>query len=312
VNPRVIFAKVDAYLDRNRKIRRGGRNCREVFEWILRQVAQRDTAGTIPAEDLQDHEWVADDLMCSTEEVKQGIEAAIRVRLIERIGEEVSVCGWGDEWGKRPLTTAERQARHKAKGKSNGEVTAGNGEVTESNGAVTASVTGNARDERRGEEKGGEGAPLPAPEPSAPRPPQLVLVSEAEPEQAREERASPAGKRRGVAARAARSRAVDAPVPNDFAPNETGRKHAREHGLNPDEESVRFRNKAHAKGWLYVDPQAGFRTWCDQEAKYRRERSPPAARGTASASVGEPQRFKFPDFTFDYTAPRLDDDEGAA
>ena len=39
---REIFAKMSGTLDSNRKIRKAGRNGRDVFLWVLRQVALRN------------------------------------------------------------------------------------------------------------------------------------------------------------------------------------------------------------------------------------------------------------------------------
>jgi uncharacterized phage protein (TIGR02220 family) len=128
--PRLVYAKMDVTLDGSRKIRRAGRNGRDVFLWVLRQVSLRDTPGVIPAEDLEDYEWLADQLMCSESEAREGVAAAVRVRLIAIHDEECFVVGWDEEWGKRPMTGAERNARYKARRQtspSDAPVTAGDG-----------------------------------------------------------------------------------------------------------------------------------------------------------------------------------------
>lgn len=112
--PRIVYAKMAASLDRNRKIRRGGRECREIYLWVLRCCADRDAPGVIPAADLLDLEFMADTLMCSSEDVQKGTRAAIRVGLLEIVGGEVFVCGWEDEWADNaPLSGAERQRRYR-------------------------------------------------------------------------------------------------------------------------------------------------------------------------------------------------------
>ncbi len=111
--PKIAYAKMDINLDNSRKIRRAGRNGRDVYLWVLRQVAMRDSEGEMPAVDLEDHEWLADQLMCSVADVREGIEAAKRTSLIDVVDGVCFVVGWGDEWAKRTSTGAERQARYK-------------------------------------------------------------------------------------------------------------------------------------------------------------------------------------------------------
>lgn len=148
------FAKVAAGLDSNRKIIRAGRNGRDVYLWVLRLVAQRSTAGVVPAEDVQDFAFAARQLMCSETEAKEGVERATASKLIRFSRGQCYIVGWDEEWGRRPLTGAERQARYRTSDSDDASVT-GDEKVTTPPSQVTASVTRNAVEESRGEEREG-------------------------------------------------------------------------------------------------------------------------------------------------------------
>lgn len=107
------FAKMSSGLDRSRKIRKGGREAREVFLWVLRRVSDRNSAGWIPAEEIEDLDFLAEDLMTPVTDVRHGVTRCLEVDLIHRSGDgRVFVTGWDEEWGARkPLTGAERTKR---------------------------------------------------------------------------------------------------------------------------------------------------------------------------------------------------------
>lgn len=107
------WCKVDAALDGNRKVRRAGRAGREVFLFLLRRIAQVDAPGEVAADEL-DHVFVADLLMMTVDEAASGVHAAVAAGLIEISDGRARVVGWDDEWGKRPLTEAQRKARQRA------------------------------------------------------------------------------------------------------------------------------------------------------------------------------------------------------
>ena len=94
-------------------------------------------------------------------------------------------------------------------------------------------------EERRGE---GEAQALPAP------PPALVRLNGRKP------------------------KATETPWPEGFSSTDKHKALADGLGLNVFSEFGRFRDKAKAKGWTYVDWDAGFRTWLNNEAKYKQER----------------------------------------
>lgn len=150
------FGKMAAALDSNRKIQKAGRDGRDVYLWVLRQIALRDSAGCIPAEDVRDAKYVAKQLMCSASEAGAGLERAIDARLLEIVGDGCYVVGWDEEWGRRPLSNAERQQRHRDKDtQSRRDSSTDTENVTKAPLLVTGNVTRNAGEERRGEEKQG-------------------------------------------------------------------------------------------------------------------------------------------------------------
>lgn len=111
-----MWAKMDADLDLNPKIRKGGRLAREVFAYALRVNARTGHTGRFPADHL-DADIAAPILMMSTDEVREGFAAAVRVNLLALDGAEVRIVGWDDdEWGRGPdgsLTEKERKRRQR-------------------------------------------------------------------------------------------------------------------------------------------------------------------------------------------------------
>ena len=64
-------------------------------------------------------------------------------------------------------------------------------------------------------------------------------------------------------------------LPEDFAPNDTGRAYAEAKGINTGVELLSFRNWHGAKGTTMKDWQAAWRTWCDKSAVFGRTSKPP-------------------------------------
>lgn len=102
------WAKMSSNLDSNPKIRRAGRNGREVFLFILRKNAELDTAGGVPVSHVEAW-YLADQLMMSEEDAASGLSACVRTGLIAIEDGRAVIKGWNDEWGKRPMTEAERK-----------------------------------------------------------------------------------------------------------------------------------------------------------------------------------------------------------
>jgi len=157
---REIFAKMSGTLDSNRKIRKAGRNGRDVFLWVLRQVALRDSDGSIPTDDVTDFGYVSEQLMCSAAEAEEGFKSAVAAGLLFVTDSVTRIVGWDDDWGRRPMSNAERQARHRAKSRgdsANGVQRAKS--VTDPSLLVTEHVTSNVVEESRVEEREGRVTP---------------------------------------------------------------------------------------------------------------------------------------------------------
>ena len=67
-----IFAQLDHDLHNNPKVRRAGRDGRDVFVFVLCKNASRGFQGYIPARYLE-VDYLADQLRCSEEEAANGI-----------------------------------------------------------------------------------------------------------------------------------------------------------------------------------------------------------------------------------------------
>ena len=148
------FAKVDAALDSNPKIRRAGREGREVFLFLLRRVQLLDVAGRLPLANVESW-YLADQLMMTETEACHGVSRCVTAGLIE-LGADVCVRGWDDEWARRPMTDAERKARQRQRDMESRAVAP---PVTPSHEAVVTkrdSHECHVGEERRGEETRGE------------------------------------------------------------------------------------------------------------------------------------------------------------
>lgn len=110
------WAKMDARLDTSPKIRKAGRNGREVFLFLLRRnrlLAGGGADGRVPASNVE-HWYLADQLMMSEQDAVDGVTRAVTAGLIAMDGAHVVICGFGEEWGGRvPLSDAERSRRYR-------------------------------------------------------------------------------------------------------------------------------------------------------------------------------------------------------
>jgi len=162
---KIAYCQVDAHLDTNPKIRKAGRDGRDIFEFLLRRVAIGRTAGTVPLKYLE-VDYLAEQLMMSCDEARHGTSRAVTARLIEidETAGVVRVVGWSEEWGRRPKDGKERTAdwreRSAKQPKSNTPVTLGD----DARRSVTLGDESDAGEEMRGEEKrgGSDSAPPPA------------------------------------------------------------------------------------------------------------------------------------------------------
>lgn len=143
------YAKIDAGFHANRKARKAGRLGREVFVFVLCQNASRGMTGSIPADDLEPW-YLAEQLQMTEVEASEGVQRAKDAGLFEVDEELVTISGWNEEWGKRPLSGAERQQRRRDRTSN----------VTNHEGAVTSNepnVTSNGQSDasrRKGSRKG--------------------------------------------------------------------------------------------------------------------------------------------------------------
>ena len=169
------FAKLDADLDSNPKVRLAGRSAREVFTFILRQNAKLDRTGRLPLAYI-DPDYLAYELMMTTEEARDGVSRAVTAGLLRTDSAHVVIAGWSDDWAKAPLTDAQRQALKRERDAATAEKPKrkprASRTVTEPKVTVTESHACHASEEIREEEKRGEEKTIaspPAPrEPSGP------------------------------------------------------------------------------------------------------------------------------------------------
>jgi hypothetical protein len=150
------WAKMDARLDSNPKIRDAGRNGREVFLFLLRRnrlLAGGGADGRIPVSNIRPR-YLADQLMMSEADARDGVEKAVEAKLISLDEEFVSICGFDEDWGGRaPLSDAERARRYRERhGASRDDRDASRDGRDESDAS-------RRREEKRVEEKRVESAP---------------------------------------------------------------------------------------------------------------------------------------------------------
>ena len=146
IDEKVAYCQIDAHLDSNPKIRRAGRDGRDVFEFVLRRVAIARSEGVVPIKYVAPW-YLADQLMCSEEEASNGVTRAVTAELIvvDRTNGVVRVVGWSPEWGRRPKSNAERQAAYRERKSTESPIA-----VTDSNDK-SRDVT-KVTDQRRSEE----------------------------------------------------------------------------------------------------------------------------------------------------------------
>ena len=119
----IRFAKVDADLDNHPKVRRAGRNGREVFLFVLRRNASLDRSGRVPTSYIEP--WYrADQLMMSEADAADGVSRIVTAGLVTLRDGHAVIAGWDDEWAKAPLDEAERKRREREKKRQGVEVDA--------------------------------------------------------------------------------------------------------------------------------------------------------------------------------------------
>lgn len=265
-----IFAQLDHDLHNNPKVRKAGRDGRDVFVFVLCKNASRGHLGYIPVRYLE-VDYLADQLGCSEAEAKNGIARAIKAHLIAIEGDAVTLVGWSDEYSRGPMSVAERQRRSRAtRGAREGDRASerANSADAENRESNQDHVTKN-RDMSRGhechaseksrEEKKRESARDTEPpadlEPAVPEVAPLRLTPD-----------SPA------APKASRKRPKTR-FPTDWTPAFV----KPPDGVDPDFEFTRWKNHCEAADVQWVDWQAAWRNWLANAFPRRGGAGPPQA-----------------------------------
>lgn len=116
----IRFAKVDGNLDSHPKIRRAGRDGREVFLFVLRRNALLDRDGRVPMSYLEPW-YLADQLMMTEAQAISGMSRIVTAELVTIRDGHAEIVGWDDEWAKQPLSEAQRKAKQRGKSKPTGQ-----------------------------------------------------------------------------------------------------------------------------------------------------------------------------------------------
>lgn len=239
---KVVFCQIDAHLDTNPKIRRAGRDGRDIFEFLLRRVAIGRTNGTVPMKYIEPW-YLADQLMMTEDEARHGLSRAVTARLcdIDEAMGVVRIVGWSEEWGRRPKPGAVRTREWRLRSQSGADnQSESHARVTTRDATpshVTVSDESDALEEKRREEK--------------------IERASAEP--------PPKQKR-------IRSSKPKLPLPDDWSPRPEEQDQARSLGLNCDTEATKFRNYQHANAKVYADHNAAFRNWLENAHEYAQRR----------------------------------------
>lgn len=237
------WCKVSAGLDSHPRIRRAGNLGRQVFEFALRRNAELDKNGVIPAEHLEP-DYLADVLMFSREDAVTGLSACVRTRLLASDGDQYVICGWDDEWGKHPMTEAERKRVSRAKARKDTDVTiCPDTIVTESDGPECHRSEESRSEEKRERAQEPQTAATAAP---------LTLVS-AQPRAERSRRTP-----------AAKQDLPDSWQPSETEANRDAEREARQRGVSIELELAKMRDWNKAGGPPCKDWDARWRNWLRQ------------------------------------------------
>lgn len=238
----ISFCKIDAHLDTNPKIRKAGRDGRDVFEFIVRRNSLMERDGSIPIRYIEPW-YLADVLMMSEAEASHGVSRAVTACLIEvdTVQGVVRIVGWTPDWGRTRRSDAERKADQRAREKAAAEskspesdtpVTP-NRDSCDTSRDVTAVTDQRREDKSRSEED----------HISAPAAPGSIKTLKARVDKARKQRAP-------------HTRFSD-----DWAPTETHAAKAREGGVDLEFQREKFKNDALAKDKTFANWDRAFSNW---------------------------------------------------
>lgn len=106
------WCKVASNLDSHPKIRRAGRNGREVFLFALRRNAEPNNPipGRLPIDQLEPW-YLADQLQMPECDAVTGVTAAVTAGLLKLDGNSYIIVGWEEDWSKLRTSGAARTAR---------------------------------------------------------------------------------------------------------------------------------------------------------------------------------------------------------
>jgi hypothetical protein len=98
----LVFAKMDANLDSNPKIRAAGRDAREVYLFVIRRNRLKAGTGSISSSYI-DPDYLAGMLMMPRDAAVTAVTAAVTHRLLSVNAETgtVAIVGWTPRWGMR-------------------------------------------------------------------------------------------------------------------------------------------------------------------------------------------------------------------
>lgn len=230
------WCKVSASLDSHPKIRRAGNLGRQVFEFTLRRNAELDRNGIVPSDHLES-EYLADVLMLTKEQAVSGLSQCVRTGLLARDNGNFVICGWDDEWGKRPMTEAERKRNQRANRPNSTSVTKCHDAIVTERDSPEC----HGSEERRGEEI------------------------------RREEKRVETPTRK----RAAKHQLDPLWLPADSEPNRRAVESARARGVDPAQEILKLHDWALAKAATGADWDARWRLWLRSAQPSRRPYAPP-------------------------------------
>lgn len=250
---KIIWAKLDPGFYSNRKVIRAGRNGREVFVFALCANASRGAKGSIPAQDLEPW-YVARQLGVSEEDAEDGVTRALAAGLLVRVGDDVQIKGWDDDWSRRPLTRSEIQKGYRERSQNRYQ-----DEVTSDHEEKTLPIDQRDRSER---ETGSHSL-------------------SASPDRSGSQQSQTA------ATRAARG-VNQQPIAAAWKPTEAAAEFAQSHGLSLAHEAEQFRRVAKAKGHTYADVDAAFEVFMSRS----RDRGKPAKKPGATTPKPKPVRVR--------------------
>lgn len=144
------WCKMASNLDSHPKIRKAGRNGREVFLFALRRNAEPDNAvpGILPLDQLEPW-YLADQLQMPEADAVEGLERCVTARLLARDGLAYAIVGWEEEWGKGAVPGRDRTAKWRENQKTTSPVTS----PTSPTSRQSHGDARDALDQRRSEEK---------------------------------------------------------------------------------------------------------------------------------------------------------------